>query len=303
MASAVGAAIAWAWGCGTLESTSTTTDAAVDSATSSDGDVTLDGGATCHCLPPTPDGWDGPLVVDELADCTAPWTDRVEHLHGGLDGGTQTCGCSCSAPPSRCLRFNFYSNTCSSTNGTCTFIPIPIDAGVCYPGSDTCANHMYVIEDGGGPCKPTAVNEHDPVGWGLDARLCHGAVQGGVCADGKSCAPAHSPTSGYCIAHDGAIACPPTWPLARTYYADATDDRSCTACTCGDGGAACEVGQYATSACDEGNRVATEFPPACTLAAANVKLIREGAACVPDGGAKIGSVVPTGQRTVCCVSD
>jgi hypothetical protein len=300
--------LVYAWGCGTLVTSATVESGVSPTAPDQDGAssggslghaVDPDGGATCNCLPAVPDGWDGPLVADELADCAAPWADRVEQLHGGLDAGAHTCTCSCTTPPAECNALRTDQNDCSIG---CGGNAGPLSVGACAAAATgSCSTYLIVTVDGGGPCTPKLDERKDPVGWARDARLCHGASAAkGVCDGAQVCVPDRPASGGYCIAHTGDLPCPPSWPQQRTYYDGADDTRGCEACSCGDGGAACEVAEYAAAGCNEAQRIGTQEPEQCAAASPFVKLLRGAASCVPDGGAPKGDVAPTGQRTVCC---
>jgi hypothetical protein len=122
------------------------------------------------------------------------------------------------------------------------------------------------------------------------------------------------PESGFhsspCVQHDGDVACPAgAYTEKYVEYASFTDNRDCTACTCGaPAGVTCEgvdVFQSADSTCS-GLSTTLQGPLPCQQAAfirADVKFVpaATGGSCQPSPVTATGAATPTGAVTFCCL--
>jgi hypothetical protein len=294
---AAGAASAILFACGQdlfFESSDGGTDASVDLGTAFD-----EAGRVCVCLPDVPEGWNGPVVFDEVADCASPWVEEIR-VHRELDAGAHECSCNCEPGPTQCNWKQDLTVDCNS--GSCPgTAAIPVG---CVSKGGSC-NGFYRMTITGGACQQDAGSRIEPSGFAKTARRCgtKDAVTRGVCGSpNQLCAPAHPPSAGHCIYRDGASACPAEYPIAQTYHARIEDTRACTKCSCDVGSAPCVVGLYNASSCDGPSRIGTVAANLCYpfSGATHYKLLQEKPSCVADGGAKSGQATPAGTITTCC---
>lgn len=291
---------------------STTDASTTDSATTDDGSTT--GVAACdgQCAPDVPQGWQGPVVMydGEAAAPPCPGTyPQAVHtgLHAGLDSGDASCSCecgdvvgaSCGAATLReegnlCVQFIMDPETFVLQPNQCSFINAPADTYSVTPPA---------LNTAGASCSPDADESIPTPTWDRNVRSCETAP--GDACDGGTCFPAIPEDHAMCIFVEGDAACPGgTWANRVVSHADFTDDRDCSACTCGSPSGTCGgsvvlmnqgcgvifVDEIVVNGC------------ATVGAASHAEWYPEvDASCSPSGGALVGDAAPTDAITYCCM--
>jgi hypothetical protein len=304
----------------TGEPTSTTdVDSGTDDDATGDDDPTTDSGpAACDgtCVPDVPAGWEGPVVVREGAGappaCPGEFPALVhDELHTGLQAGAASCDCECG---------DVVGATCGAAtlqqagNMCIVFLPDPQE-WVLNPSSCAFVNigpdEYSVIAPplgtGGASCSPQTTENIPTPTWSDSVRSC--AVPAGDACDGGTCAP--SPTGEFdalCIWIEGDAACPAgAYSEVRHAYGDYSDDRDCTACSCGTptGECAGEVVFTDVSCGGDAFYVDSIGADACSTlgdGATHAQWFPEvDADCTPGGGNLQGDVEPTEAVTYCCL--
>jgi hypothetical protein len=127
------------------------------------------------------------------------------------------------------------------------------------------------------------------------------------CGAGLLCAraPASPMEPRLCVVRAGEVACPPGYSEQRVAYGGLADSRGCAPCSCG-----APFGVSCTGTLQEGcgqTGPVNELPTTCGGLSdpGSVLLlatpIAVGGSCLPDGGAPMGSAVPSSPTTVCCM--
>ncbi len=295
-------------------------------------DNDLDGNIDCAdadcmtgfiCTDDAPDGWtavaleQGPGAPPAPVPCDSG--ALPESLFIGPAGPAECSACSCgslagntcNAPGLSCF---VGSNNCGNgqqdwtgnfANGNCA----KPDIG--FAISLSCRLSSATTVGQPGSCPPSTSdfpNKESWVGW---VEACAIKTNTGGCTSGTVCAPKPTGTQSLCVRRDGQQTCPSGWNSVEA-YTDATDDRSCGACSCM-ANPTCTNGTYQvfdSNNCDPngGNPVTidnnmcrnvsgqTDFgtwsvkknPPAA------------GGACAAQGGGAQGSMQPKGPVTFCC---
>ncbi len=269
-----------------------TVDAAGDLDSPVGIDVGFDVVSQCDavCAPTPPIGWEGPFEISAPA---------VTYFRLAMNCPQGACGTSTL---DNCVATSAAGSQCPQT-----------------PHGFQVGSSAAV----GGGCTPGGSTVLPPVGWGANARLCAPAVAStNGCAPGSLCLPTLDPqfqNTSCIVARADAGACPSAYPVAHPrsefgaalYYADASDERSCTACTCGPpGGVTCadaSVLTYSNSdtCMPRTDGVSLPAPSGCILNTGVLGMEFAGATpsggkCVPDGGQPQGGIVPTAPYTICC---
>lgn len=295
---------------------------------------------TASCVAAAPPGWEGPFAIAEASSADAgsqgcandSWVSTLD-LVAGASADPASCTCSCG-PPS--------GETCSTPNvsyfrdRSCTMpcaTPTPVGA-TCTPLSATGCGltpHFTTTPPwaDGGACAPVATMSLPPLAWSASAHLCAPApaVELGACPSGEACVPSPDSTAAplvLCVAQQGDVRCPSVYGFRHAarnqagpdggsdggsgpYFAQATDSRGCTVCTCGaPSGVACAssgIVAYSDSACmmpsmtmgpDAGCVALGAYSTTCAGAAAS------GGTCSPTGGVPTGGITLTSPYTICC---
>jgi hypothetical protein len=267
-----------------------------------DARVVVDGGFSCTCLPEVPAGWDGPVVLDGLSpQCAPPWDRGSSQVHSGLDAGVHSCACSCAAPAPTCLMYSHYFNGCEYTCG----LPdagtnISASQGTCFRLWDNCRQSFRLVASGGGACAPDASMVRTTPRWEQNMLRCEGPVAHGLCAADEPCVPAAPATGAHCIAHVGALPCPPSYPDRGLYFGRYDDTRGCTPCTCNETGGPCALEMYDDAGCAPSDYAGTAVLGNCVKSKSFAKLVRTSRACSANGAAAVGQVTPLEPVTYCC---
>lgn len=297
--------------------TSPTTDPATTDPTDTDpttDDDSSTGDAACdgQCAPEVPQGWQGPVVVHdgEAAPPACPGTyPQAVHTdqHVGLDSGGASCSCecgnvvgaSCGAATMReegnmCVQFIIDANTFVLQPNQCDFVSAPADTYSVTPPA---------LATNGASCSPNADENIPAPTWDRNVRSCQTAP--GDACDGGTCFPPVPEDHAMCIYVAGEAACPGgMWSNQVVTHSDYSDDRDCSACTCGTPSGTCGgsvtlmnqgcgiifVDEIVANGCATvGAASHAEWSPVVN------------AACNPSGGALVGDAEPTGAITYCCL--
>jgi hypothetical protein len=277
------------------------------------------------CAPIAPAGWQGPLVL-WAGSGTPPACDSfyLPFFSGGtgLSAGAAQCTCSCGTPAgASCgpvtLQFGTSNCTtaCGSSGGAMSVTPgmcTSVQAMTTACGTGAGANILGSTATGGA-CVPDGSVIVPPAQWATQAVACTPSAQSPAgCAAGEQCVPA-PPTSfqtGFCIVKAGTNTCPPPFTNQHLYYADFSDSRGCSPCTCGaPSGVDCNAGAHASTwgnaqcAANPGLDL-TPLPVACATFGTShylkITTAPDGGSCAPDGGASTGAAMAQDLTTVCC---
>ena len=295
------------------------------------------------CAPARPMGWEGPFEISEgdggpLPGCNAiSWVDTYV-LGASPNGAPASCSCSCGPPlgvtcsapvVSYYPRFSDCPLAACATSALDTCIAT---ATVNFP----CGRVPHGFQVGpsnatGGSCIPDGSAVVSPIAWGANARLCApGAASPNGCDPASLCLPTPDPEfqRAFCVvARADPGPCPPAYPVAHHpqtdaggafYYADASDQRSCSTCTCGaPAGVTCADASILTFYNSDTCLPRTDgiplpapngclwltMPPITGMPITGMEFAGAtpiGGTCVPDGGQPQGAIVATAPYTICC---
>jgi hypothetical protein len=303
-----------------------------DAATGRDSaaDVLADGHEPCAftCVQGPPANWNGPFVISETAGGPPPPMPAAcsgaygTPAYAGLaspDAPAATCACKCGSPAGggcAAPSVTLYNGSTCDASSECD--QIDASAGVCVTFAAGCTGtylRLGAPEALPGRCTPTATVDVPDASWMASVHLC-GPTEASTatCGGGKVCMPPVPDAafeSTYCVARSGSapLGCPAgPYSHQRVYYGGATDDRGCSACSCGTPDASCSGGTYTThkkAGCGA-NSATFNAPESCASVGADQSGIYNGdavltsGACAPDGGAATGSFTPSTPTTICC---
>ena len=317
-------------------SSGTVTTSSSGSTTSSSGTSTSSGSAGCQagftCVDADPAGWTGHYYVTEVAlpagaapACPAGLTARTDHA--SPEGAAQCTACSCGnlqgalcAPPTldcwvgttTCNQGNPINLTQFYQDGQCHSTAVPNGGGTPFSCKLTSAPQVVAP----GSCTPSTTDFPNKASWQQRIDACGADAPSGTCGANKVCVPQAPGTPGesLCIRVDGAMACPAGWPKAISGYADATDTRACSSCSCGVPGTTCGDSHYtfytqpncmaagttgiqtvSSSNCADVTAEVTQ-----NMGSAKATLPAAKGSCQASGGAPTGSVTPLKPVTYCC---
>ncbi|MEJ7733093.1 MAG: hypothetical protein WKG00_28340 [Polyangiaceae bacterium] len=266
-----------------------------------------------------PDAWSGPVVllldVGEPPACGGNWPIEDRATVQGPAVGEHSCSaCECAAPTGGDCQSPAYT---TYSNQSCTTKKDDGDAGSgCYQipnsgGSGLIAQAALATP---GDCLATG---GDPIvaapEWTARGRACAGATAGDACGGG-TCYPAPEGDARICVYRSGEHNCPNSWSNQHVLYEDWDDERSCTACTCGEeSGAVCPgtLYGYSVTACDASNPSASSVTLAqdglCKFIPGNqIKQLywlpgaRVAGTCPAGSSEPEGEVMPVDPITYCC---
>ncbi len=286
--------------------TSTSDDSSGDGA---DGDSTGDAGecgADEQCVPPAPEGWEGPVLAVQAVGAAPPCPegggDSVLVGNTGLLAEPASCECECEAVD---CQLEIYASTfggCEEqillpyTVGNCEAFDlamVPPETTVTAPAAEGCA---------------AMVTEEIPeTSWSDEIRLCSGALS--ECSDGL-CAPSLMMGEGICVYREGDHACPLSgYTQSFTMYQGVDDSRACSECQCS-GSSTCQYSAYDDSMCagmplfsatlEMGLCVSVEeILPAKMPMTIGLQMDSVGS-CEAAGIESMGEAMPDGPVTLCC---
>jgi len=305
----------------------------IDAADSPSGIDVVQCEATCQPAPPM--GWEGPFEIAEgdggpLPGCNgAPWVDKYL-LAASPNQGPAACSCNCGPPTNvtcSAPTVTYFKFAMNCPQGACATSPLDSCVATSAAASQ-CPPAPRGFEVGssaavGGACAPDGSTVLPPVVWGANARLCApAAISTNGCAPASRCLPTPDPQfqNTFCVvARADAGACPSAYPVTHPrsqsgsafYYARASDERSCTTCTCGPpAGVTCAdasvLTYFSSDTCmPRTDGVSLPAPSGCLSNSGVLGMEFAGATptggkCTPSGGQPQGGIVPTAPYTICC---
>jgi hypothetical protein len=287
-------------------------------------------GIDLQCSPPLPavPNWVGPYALLTGPPGAVPGCDTSVYTQQavfdgtrGLDAGAAQCTCSCSAPQNVGCNpptVTFFSDT------TCNSVPCssaPLVGCVSIP---PCAANVEIsaqTPSASASCTPQASKVVPDASWSEEGRACapNSAAAQGSCGTNQLCLPASTP---FCIMYNGTSPdpqCPANgeYPFPRKYYQGITDERGCSACTCGAPPVTCSVPagvSLAVGSFDTTCRIPTGNPyfvpvgctaakisPAAFALALEFEAGAEAGPCAPGPvGPSDGAAAPAMETTFCC---
>ncbi|MDC3979982.1 hypothetical protein [Polyangium jinanense] len=150
--------------------------------------------------------------------------------------------------------------------------------------------------------------------WGLVARVCEGSAFG-ACASDEHCVPTAPTGFRQCVQREGLHDCAAEgYSEQFTFYEGFSDERVCTACSCGaPEGSYChsDIAFYSDAACTLTPLIASAWSkgptchdvvPAGRAIGSKTALspVYQPGSCQAAGGEVVGEVAKIGPRTVCC---
>ena len=313
-----------------LEETSGSSEGS-DSSETGTTDPTGEGMPCMHqCRTAAPNGWHGPYAraatpgTADDTNCTDAYPTSVADGFENVSASAAECDCSCGTPSGgECedpITVRIYDG---SNQGACSNLTQEI----------TTDETPYVDEDGAGgirvripspdvavapTCAPSGSETISPPQYDGRVELCTGAFEPGECAANEVCLPDLSASfaSAHCIFTDGDVPCPAGSEYSdRTVFStDATDSRSCSACSCADAPASCSgsvefnllysggTEQVIVNATNSCSSVMPDEEPFAGVAYGLVYEPNDPSAssCAPSGGEASGGVSGSDPITVCC---
>lgn len=283
-----------------------------------------------ECVPPVPAGWQGHFHVSRTDHPTPPPAcdggSNPAVFFAGPAGPAECSACSCgalqgatcSAPQLSC-----WAGSTSCSGSATDWTPALADGQCHKPGnllgfsqtlSCSITAPSQVIDKGS--CAPSGVDFPNKETWQNQVGACD-LPEGGGCGGAQACVPkaAGAPAEALCISKAGDVDCPAgPYSQKAVTFTGGTDERSCSACTCGDGDSACNGGSYTVYDPDQCGNNGNENPATISSASCqNVSslldfgtwsmkgtLPQPQGACPPDGGSPQGQVQVDGPVTFCC---
>lgn len=303
-------------GCGKVES------AAVDAVPD---DNAVCPAATHQCIEAPPPGWQGPMAIFEAAPdslfpaCGGEYPSLQSDRFGELIAPGD-CMCTCGAATGlTCEPASVRAHAISS----CIAVGSPVGSatpGGCMPFTQS--NSFYSFVPGalmpGGMCRADVASTLGEPAWQVQSRICGGATLQGGCGASQVCAP--TPVAEFspslCIYSEGESACPDgsAYQERIVRYADYTDGRRCSSCTCGDPTGTCDgsvtltrpgAGGPVCSPPQESIAIDAIGPGECSINSSTATEARyqatPQASCTPSQGSILGEARGTQAITLCCL--
>lgn len=200
------------------------------------------------CVPKAPVGWQGPMAWAEipgggtLPSCPAGFSDpKPTDVHRGLVAPDPTCPCTCGPAEGQVCDTKltvYLDQNCDSPCASLGTLGCPTVSSTCTGSQGTTSIDTLTIS--GGSCA-AHVTDPTPPTWQHDERVCKSSDLG-TCEDiNQVCARTPDPPyfSPLCVMRvipdlqDRPI-CPAAYPNPiEALYKNYTDQRACSACTCG----------------------------------------------------------------------
>ena len=292
----------------------------VDAGLPADSGPPVDAGSdTCEtgftCAPAAPSGWNGPFVVVSgpgtaaAPPCpsNAPATEFV--ARSGMNAPAATCGCGCDEPAGSQLNCGTSTLRTASNCIVIGTTHVVVATGSCQSISSLPSSGVWQATSSAfsatGGCDPDPTETVPPVSWAMAHRTC-GFGAADTCAGGL-CAPTPASGQRVCVFVAGETSCPAGYPNLIEMAEDATDDRACSACTCGDIEGSCSGELGLASSCGSLPTAYASIPVGgCVSASSHPTPHRlygsfsPSGSCTPSSVSSTGAATPTTPRTVCC---
>ena len=240
----------------------------------------------------------------------------------GVDGGADTCGCTCSGSSGTCVgtaSYNGYPNACSTgasgvnvavNNGACGALGTTVISGDYYQ-----LYYASTAQAQQGACSGAGKITATPAPTFNAGATCAAPSQLGTGCSAGVCAPPAGASFAVCIAHPGTIACPTfgftQQVLASTGSPGYVDGRTCGACPCATSitcSTVSNVALFASGNCSGG--AAYNINTGCQLANSTTSIGSYEVAyanggdpsCQPTGASPPGGSVKldSNVETICC---
>lgn len=283
-----------------------------------------------ECVDEAPAGWSGYYHVHQSgfpgpAEPKCADGSPADVRHANPAGPAMCEACSCGAPAG--VTCSAPTLTCAPGSNNCGFNQADWTAafqdGMCHKPTNllgfnfllSCSITAPSMPSGQGSCAPSTSDFPNKATWGAEVASCDSTALGAGCGAGKVCIAkgAGDPGESVCIRQQGTTTCPAGWTATTLQtFADATDTRGCSACTCGAASPTCNGGGYTfhdLDACAAGGDNPITVSGGCT----NVSSLLDSNSwsaqlapptvdgnCPADGGAPTGSVQTSGPATYCC---
>lgn len=266
------------------------------------------------CAPDAPPGWSGPAAVYRGAAEPPPCPGALPTI-----GFTATDDLSAAAAACTCDCGDAQGFSCSATvheaNSSCLLAcfdcdNFTLDDGQCtaLPSADT---HFSVapavLDTTGASCAPSATESIPEPSWNTQVQGCDVPDEAATCDGGRCTAAPSDPYAAMCIYTDGDAMCPEgSYTEREVVYTGLSDDRDCSACTCGAPQGSCNGTVYFQSGCG-GLPIlyGTVGSGSCGNVGQQHDFMSYGAdpdvGCAPSGGDPTGGAEGTGAITVCCL--
>ena len=287
-------------------------------------DAATDAGDACNtathsCVPAPPAGWSGPVAlreapsVDSPVECDNPWPAPNLLAHEGLEAGSASCSCACSAPE------GVVCDPVAVHHGAAgcgpSFNPPGLEAGQCVP-LGTWVDEFIQIgspQIQGGTCMAEPAFDIPSPSWATTLTGCSAPLEQRDCEVSELCAPALTSTfPSLCVYQSGIEAeCPAGFDDRRVVFESFTDDRACGSCTCGPATGSCNgravfTQSFGTDACGlEG--IVRAFVDAGQCGGQVSGIVTHGkytpepdGSCEPSTVTLTGAVAEAGPVTLCC---
>ena len=279
--------------------------------------------AASACIEAPIGGWNGPAIFYEAASgatppaCGADYAVTALSLHGGLTGGNASCSCSCGTPTGTTCgsaTLNAYlDSACTGLRNNGTVPP-----NTCSPlGANSNYYTLTVPDVTGGSCAAALAKNIPVATWNTQFLSCtsSGGFTSVGCSADQVCAPRPSAPfdSQVCIYTSGDVTCPSgsTYSNRFVRYANYTDTRDCTTCSCGTPTGSCGGRVDFRSSTSLGcniNPKSQITPGQCVALSLTINsdlqeyVPAPAPTCAPSTGSVTGSLSATGPTTFCCLT-
>lgn len=267
-------------------------------------------GYTCRTAPA---GWSFVAFSETPeAECPADFAGPPKKALVGVTGASAACSCACQTvtAPS-CSSGNVSWHRATTNDCAATGVPLAND-GKCHGDEPTSGllNGLHgKISAAPTPIQGSCTGQGkadslSPVEVATDGRLCDPSLS---CGGGGTCLPPLSGAFKTCVTQAGNVPCPGEFTVKTLAASGYDDNRSCTTCTCGTQ-AACaapSVEFFADENCTPPAMASVtyicapetqSYPQSWRVVAP----VSNGECAPTSSSSATGSVVPNGERTICC---
>ncbi len=261
-----------------------------------------------------PDGWNGPVLVDEAAIGTSSPCVSGEAFSArtGLTAGPAECGCECVPPQIDCSQQAAWLSAAPTEDCVST---LQEDLAIGCNDTDDYDYDLYMSFTAVDPdlsresCTPLPSEFLPDFEWEQEVRGCEIPGDSADCGTNGRCFNFQASPGDVCVWQEGDLPCPAGSFESRTVaFRDAVDERRCGACECSSvvGGCVGTLTLNGNSLCSTVEQGPIGEEDCFHLEAApvsSVELVVEGIfSCQPGGGGSIGSMTPVEPVTYCCLA-
>ncbi len=287
-----------------------------------DGDKLVDC-ADPDCAPgyecvDVPGGWQAVLTATTGWSASLPnpaacagGSTPIRYFQGPA-GAAACASCSCDAPSGTCGDTPL---SCAMGNTACTGAST-VNPNNCMnfapPANQQISCRLGQTPLSSGGCTPSTTALSNPDPWKSVSDAC--TLGGGGCGASQACVPKQSSSGPTCIAIAGTATCPTNWPTHGDAYTGGNDTRACSDCTCAPDNVSCDPDKFylmtMADCVDFGpfpefsGTTCTSYTPTSgttwSIQRVPAASKQPSGSCTAAGGVPSGSLVPTGQTTLCC---